>query len=82
MPRNAFAVKVDNAVITRCFQSLDYFNQSLTSTENSRLKPCYSSSTVVLRRNQVVSLANLYPSHRILNDPYANYWGIIKFADA
>lgn len=82
MRRNAFAIKVDDNTITRCFQSLDYFNQSLNSTENSRLKTCYSASTVVLRRHQTVSLANLYPRHRILNDPYANYWGIVKFAEA
>lgn len=78
--RNAFAVKVDGAFVMKCFQSLDFFNRSLTSTENSRLKPCYSASALVLRQNQVVGVANLYP-HRIYNDPAANFWGIVKLAD-
>lgn len=79
-PRNAFAVKVDGSYVMKCFQSLDYFNKSLTAQENSRFKPCYSASSVILHPNQVVSIVNLYP-HRIFNDPAANFWGLIKLAD-
>lgn len=80
-PRNAFAVQVDGDYVMKCFQSLDYFNHTLTPTQNSRMKPCYSASVAVLRRNQAVTLVNLYSSHRIFNDPYANFWGFVKLAD-
>lgn len=78
--RNAFAVNVDNVPVVKCFQSLDFFNRSLSAAENSRLKPCYTAAPFVLRQNQVVSIVNLYP-HRIFSDPFANFWGLVKLAD-